>query len=95
MDKISGGFHHPETGKQEMVLPLHESGGRKTRLGRKEEYDVMDLRGTEGQIESIDNIRFFPGYHMNKKHWYTIILNETMSDEEIKTLIEESYNLAK
>ncbi len=64
-------------------------------LEEKEEYDVMDLRGTEGRIKSIDNIRFFPGYHMNKKHWYTIILNETMTDEEIKTLIEESYNLAK
>lgn len=64
-------------------------------LTGKEEYDVLDLRGTEEQIKSIDNTRFFPGYHMNKKHWYTILLNDTMTDEEIKNLIQESNDLAK
>ncbi len=34
-----------------------------------------------------------PGYHMNKKHWNTIVLNGEMKDEILKDMIEESYKL--
>ena len=34
-----------------------------------------------------------PGYHMNKKHWNTIDINGTISDEMIFQLIDDSYNL--
>ncbi|MEK7626429.1 MAG: MmcQ/YjbR family DNA-binding protein [Patescibacteria group bacterium] len=34
-----------------------------------------------------------PGYHLNKKHWNTIILSGQLSDEEIKDLILLSYKL--
>lgn len=34
-----------------------------------------------------------PGYHMNKKHWNTIILNNTLSKRQIKELIDHSYDL--
>ena len=34
-----------------------------------------------------------PGYHMNKKHWNTVIFNQTLSDNLIKELIDNSYNL--
>jgi predicted DNA-binding protein (MmcQ/YjbR family) len=34
-----------------------------------------------------------PGYHLNKKHWNTIILTGQLSWEEIKDLIRHSYNL--
>jgi predicted DNA-binding protein (MmcQ/YjbR family) len=33
------------------------------------------------------------GYHMNKKHWNTVILNETIPDDEIKLMIDNSYKL--
>ena len=33
----------------------------------------------------------FPGYHMNKKHWNTIRMNEDVPDELIYKLIDESY----
>lgn len=33
------------------------------------------------------------GYHLNKKHWNTILLTGQLSDEEIKDLIVHSYNL--
>jgi len=34
------------------------------------------------------------GYHMNKKHWNTVMLEETDVDEEsIKELIDHSYDL--
>jgi len=34
-----------------------------------------------------------PGYHMNKKHWNTIIIDDTISDSELKEWIDDSYNL--
>lgn len=34
-----------------------------------------------------------PGYHLNKKHWNTIILSGQLSDEETKDLILLSYKL--
>lgn len=34
-----------------------------------------------------------PGYHLNKKHWNTIICSGQLSDEEIKDLALLSYRL--
>ena len=34
-----------------------------------------------------------PAYHMNKKHWISIILDGSMTEEEIGQLIEDSYAL--
>jgi len=34
-----------------------------------------------------------PGYHMNKKHWNTVLMDGTISDRLIKTWIDDSYNL--
>lgn len=36
---------------------------------------------------------FFPAYHMNKKHWTTILLDHTAPADQIKTLIDLSYKL--
>jgi predicted DNA-binding protein (MmcQ/YjbR family) len=34
-----------------------------------------------------------PGYYMNKKHWNTITLDATISDEHILEMIDTSYQL--
>lgn len=34
-----------------------------------------------------------PGYHLNKKHWNTILLTGQLSDDEIKDLARHSYLL--
>lgn len=33
------------------------------------------------------------GYHQNKEHWNTIVLNGTIADKDIKRMISESYEL--
>ena len=35
---------------------------------------------------------YYPGYHMNKKCWVSVILDDTVADAEIHQLIEDSYN---
>lgn len=34
-----------------------------------------------------------PGFHLNKKHWNTILLTGQLSDEDVKGLITHSYHL--
>ncbi|PVX52339.1 putative DNA-binding protein (MmcQ/YjbR family) [Balneicella halophila] len=34
-----------------------------------------------------------PGYHMNKKHWNTVHIDGTLSDDFLKEMIDDSYQL--
>ncbi|MCC8192517.1 MAG: MmcQ/YjbR family DNA-binding protein [Ruminococcus sp.] len=69
---------------------------RKLGLDSDEIAEVIDLRGEPQEIERlIDNSLYFGGYHMNKKHWYTICLDETVPDEELFERIDKSFELAK
>lgn len=37
---------------------------------------------------------FYPAYHMNKKSWLTVILDETVKDAVIMELVEKSYSFS-
>lgn len=34
-----------------------------------------------------------PGYHMNKKHWNTILVDGTLSRKQVFQMIDDSYRL--
>lgn len=34
-----------------------------------------------------------PGWHQNKEHWNTIVLDDTIPDREVRRMIAESYDL--
>jgi predicted DNA-binding protein (MmcQ/YjbR family) len=34
-----------------------------------------------------------PGYHLNKRHWNTVIIDGSIPDEAIRDMIEDSYDL--
>jgi predicted DNA-binding protein (MmcQ/YjbR family) len=36
-----------------------------------------------------------PGYHMNKKHWNTVVIDGSLSNKHLKEFIEDSYKLVK
>lgn len=36
-----------------------------------------------------------PGYHMNKKHWNTIIVDGSVSSKQLKEWIDHSYSLVQ
>lgn len=69
----------------------------KDKLGfeSKEKVEVIDFRETTEEIEKlIDNKKYFAGYHMNKKHWLTILLDGSVTIDEIYERIDKSYKLA-
>ncbi len=34
-----------------------------------------------------------PGYHMNKKHWNTVLVDGKLRDEQLEEMLEDSYRL--
>src|SRR3954454_17063957 len=46
---------------------------------------ALELRDRYEQVE--------PGYHMNKKHWNTVVLDGVIPDREVKKMIDHSYDL--
>ena len=58
------------------------------------EIEILNIR-CDNSANIIDNKTVFLGYHMNKKHWITIILNNNMNTKKIIDLLDKSYILAK
>ena len=50
---------------------------------------------TDNISDIIDNQNIFPAYHMNKKHWISIVLDKNIKLKTIKELIDISYSLVK
>lgn len=46
---------------------------------------AQELRAQFGAIQ--------PAFHMNKKHWNTVVINNEVTDTFVKELIDDSYNL--
>ena len=69
---------------------------RKIGLNSYELVEIINLHNSQEEIEKlIDYKKYFPAYHMNKKHWCTICLDGTVELKEIYKLIDVSYELAK
>ncbi|MBS6397920.1 MAG: MmcQ/YjbR family DNA-binding protein [Clostridiales bacterium] len=69
--------------------------GKKIGLQTDKRVEIIDLRMDPTEAEMIlSRENYYPGWHMNKKSWYTIVLDGSVSDEELKDRIRESYKLA-
>ena len=59
-----------------------------------EEIEIINVKVDEGKINDLISLEgYYEAYHMNKKNWITIILDDTLSDDVIIKLIDESYSL--
>ena len=57
--------------------------------------EIINLRvKPEKMGELLKNDNYYPGWHMNKKSWYTIILDGSVDTEEVYRRVDESYLLA-
>jgi predicted DNA-binding protein (MmcQ/YjbR family) len=34
-----------------------------------------------------------PGYHLNKRHWNTVIVDGSLPDDDVRDMVEDSYDL--
>ncbi len=69
-------------GKVFLLIPLDDTG----RVTLKADPDdAVALRETFSDI--------VPGYHMNKKHWLTLLPGESLERDLVSELVTESYRL--
>ena len=56
--------------------------------------DIMDVKcDPEMTSMIIQTFGFLPGYHMNKQHWITILLEGSVSEAKILDFLDMSYDL--
>ena len=66
-------------------------------------WDKLE-KGREGQVEAVnlkhDQVAdllsqkgIYPAFHMNKRYWLSLALDDSLSDEEVLDLLETSWNL--
>jgi len=68
------------------MFALVQEGSDPLRLSLKCEPQLAEL--LRQKYESV-----MPGYHLNKKHWNTILLTGQLEWDEVEDLIRHSYNL--
>ncbi len=61
-----------------------------------EEVEVLNIKLNQDEIKKLlTRNGFYKAYHMNKENWITILLDDTVKDEEIMQYIEESHKFTE
>ncbi|MBQ6421797.1 MAG: MmcQ/YjbR family DNA-binding protein [Clostridia bacterium] len=92
-DDTGGVFRHTDNAKW-FALIMNVRRRVLTRDGDERSADVMNLKAPPEKIESLTaRPGVYSAYHMNRKHWISVILDDTNTDESVMELVEESYRL--
>lgn len=79
---------------QKWYAVFMEVSKKKLGIEIDENIDVMNVRIENHKLEEIFQINgYFPAYHMNKKNWISIILDGSITTNEILIRLDKSYNL--
>lgn len=68
----------------------------KKTLGLEEDgkINILDVKCDPDLVGMlIQTYGFLPGYHMNKRHWITILLDESVSEAKTLDFLDMSYDL--
>lgn len=71
-------------------------GGKMFALSRLDEESLrVSLKCEPRLAEALreSHAAVIPGYHLNKRHWNTVILDGSLADEAVREMIEDSYDL--
>ncbi len=78
--------HKDVPGQDEKMFALISEASQPVRVSLKTDPELN--RTLQARYESV-----LPGYHLNKKHWMTVICSGQLTDDEIKDLARLSYRL--
>ena len=86
----SGVFRNPRNRKwYGLIMNIN----KKKLDGEDREVEVLNVKLDEEEIQKLIKKKgYYTCYHMNKKKWITIILDDTLSDEIIMEHLTESHN---
>ncbi len=85
-----GVFKNPTNGKwYALVMALNVQKLDKKLTG---EVEVMNIKLDPEKIKELHKEKgFYPAYHMNKKNWISILLNDTVPDNVLLNFLDESH----
>jgi predicted DNA-binding protein (MmcQ/YjbR family) len=72
-------------------------GGKVYALTSIDNYGSVNLKcDPERAVQLRDEFDYvLPGYHMNKKHWNTVVIGTGISVRQLQELIDHSYDLVR
>lgn len=86
----SGVFKNPNNGKWYALIMCIDWSKLDKKLSG--EVEVVNIKLDEAKISELHKQDgFYPAYHMNKKNWITIILDDTVPDDVLFALVDESH----
>ena len=90
----SGVFRNSSSGKwYAAILDVDRNKLQKEKKGL---IEVIDIKLEPEEIcELLKKPNYYLAYHMNKKSWITIILDDSLKDKVIMDLIDKSYKLVQ
>ena len=60
------------------------------------EPEILNVRVEPDELDKLfDGEKYLRGWHMNKRSWMTMRLDDCLTDSEISARLEQSYRLAK
>ena len=85
-----GVFKNPDSDKwYALIMNIDKSKLDKKLSG---EIEAVNIKLDEDKIPQLLKKRgFYPAYHMNKKNWITIVLDDSVTDEVLFGLVDESH----
>lgn len=85
-----GVFRNPETEKwYALFMNIDKSKLDPKQSGKVEALNIK--LAPEEILQLLKQKGFYPAYHMNKKSWISIVLNDILSDHTILNLIDKSH----
>ncbi|OOS18635.1 hypothetical protein SK637_01104 [Streptococcus mitis] len=79
-------------GNQKWYAVLMKISWDKLEKGREGLVEAVNLK--HDQVEDLLSQKgIYPAFHMNKRYWISVALDDTLSDEEVLELIEKSWSL--
>ena len=79
-------------GNQKWYAVLMKISWDKLEKGREGLVEAVNLKHDQ-VVDLISQKGIYPAFHMNKRYWISVALDDTLSDEEVLELIEKSWNL--
>ena len=79
-------------GNKKWYAVLMKISWDKLEKGREDLVEAVNLKHDQ-VVDLLSKKGIYPAFHMNKRYWISVALDDTLSDEEVLELIEKSWNL--
>ena len=79
-------------GNQKWYAVLMKISWEKLEKGREGQVEALNLKHDQ-VADLLSKKGIYPAFHMSKRYWISVALDDTLVDEEVLELIERSWNL--